>query len=96
MTRTQIKTCIANPNERTYYQHTYAISNEFGAIAFVHANYDQEALDIAADAGKLDSQIMASVDYVEYRDNGWEDSYLYAGNDSQPYWSEYLSIKQIR
>ena len=96
MLKSEIKRRIANPCERAFYNHTYAICNEFGVIAFVNADHEQEALDIAADRDKLDCQLMSSVDYVEYRDNGWDDSYILAGNASEPFWSEYLSIKQIR
>ena len=32
-------------------------------------------------------------DHAEYNTNGWHDSYMYAGNASEPFWTEYLWIK---
>ena len=47
------------------------------------------------DDGFMDSQLMSPEDYKEYNDNGWHDSYFYAGNASEPIWTEYLSIVEI-
>ena len=96
MTFSQVKAQIANPGESVFYDKAYSIHNEYGRIAIVHAGNEQDALDIAADAGKLDCLIMSDSDHAEYSENLWHDSYIHAGNDSAPYWSEYLSIKAIR
>jgi len=96
MTFSQVKAQIANPGESVFYDKTYSIHNEFGRIAIVHANNIQDALDIAADAGKLDSQLMSDSGLAKCVANLWHDSYIHAGNDSAPYWSEYMSIQAIR
>ena len=95
MNYSEIKRRIANLGEGRYYDHTYAINNEFGVIAIVYANNEQDALDEAVDAGLMDCQIMSDEDYAEYTANGWEDLFMYAGNASEPFWSEYLGIKDI-
>lgn len=73
----------------------YVIGNEFGELGRVSADNLQEALDEAADAGILESERMNACDHDEYEHNGWYDSYLYAGNDCAPYWSEYLWVKPL-
>lgn len=90
-----IKAMIANPGESTFYKHAYAISHEFGVFILVHADCEQDAFDIAADSGKLDVQLMSDEDYQEYDSKGWHDSFMCLGNASEPFWSEYLGIKQI-
>ena len=60
----------------------------------MHANDEQEAIDTAVDNGKLDSEQMSDADHLEYETNGWDDSYILAGNASEPFWSEYLSIRE--
>ena len=88
----EIKRRIVDHNGRHWYSNLYCICNEFGPIAFVWADNESVALDEAIDAGKLDSEKMSSADYQEYSDNGWDDSYILAGNASEPFWCEYLSI----
>ena len=96
MDYTQIKRRIVNPGERCFYSHVYAIYNEFGVIAFVNADCAQDALNEAADSGHLDCQLMDMIDFREYESNGWDDSYMLLGNASEPFWSEYLGITQIK
>ena len=91
----EIKRRIANPGEGCFYDKRYAICNEFGPIAFVHADNEAVALDIAADNGKLDSESMTEEDYQEYQAKGWDDSYLLAGNASEPFWCEYMYISEV-
>ena len=95
MKYSEIKRRIANPGEKCFYNKRYAICNEFGPIAFVHADSTQDAIDEAADRGKLDSEQMSKADYQEYDSKGWHDSFLLAGNASEPFWCEYLSISEI-
>ena len=92
----EIKSLIANPSDRAYYSKTYAINNEFGIIAIVYANNEQDALDEAVDRDKLNSQIMSTEDFEEYSNNGWDDSYTFAGNASEAIWTEYLHINEIK
>ena len=95
MKHSEIKRRFANPGESCFYANRYAICNEFGPIAFVHADNSAEALDVAADCGNLNCQLMSDADYLEYNANGWNDSFILAGNASEPFWSEYLTIHQI-
>ena len=95
MKYSEIKRRFANPGESCFYANRYAICNEFGPIAFVHADNVQDALDEAADCGKLDSEIMSPADYLEYDTNGWDDGFILAGNASEPFWSNYLTIEKI-
>ena len=60
-----------------------------GATQFVV----QDALDNAVNAGYMDSERMADADHAEYNANNWHDSFIYAGNANEPFWSEYLWIK---
>ena len=91
----EIKLRIANPGESCFYDNRYAICNEFGPIAFVHADCEQDAIDEAMDRGKLDSELMSSEDYQEYESNGWHDSFMLVGDAGEPIWAEYLSIARI-
>ena len=91
----EIKKRVVDCRGRAYYDRRYCIYNEFGPIAFVWADSAQDAIDEAADAGKLDGQAMSDDDYAEYEANGWQDSFIFAGNASEPFWSEYLGIQEI-
>ena len=95
MRYTEIKRRIANPNERRFYDKTYAITNEFGIVAIVYADCEQHALDEAVDCGKLNSMLMSAEDFAEYEREGWEDSYAFAGNASEPVLTDYLGIHEI-
>ena len=95
-TYSQVKALIAEPNDKSWCDNTYAIWNEFGIIAIVYADHEQDALDSAMDNGKLNGELMDMVDFREYEAKGWDDSYMLLGNASEPVWSEYLGITQIR
>tara|TARA_R110000744_G_scaffold101158_1_gene195034 strand:- start:222 stop:638 length:417 start_codon:yes stop_codon:yes gene_type:complete len=73
----------------------WVVGNEFGALGVVVGAHEQEALDEAVDSGFMDSELMSQQDYKEYSDNGWHDSYTYAGNASEAIWTEHLSIIEI-
>ena len=89
---------VANPGERSMMRSpgAYAFANECGLIGIAWANHCQEALDIMADSGMLDCMQMSESDHAEYEANGWSDSFLTAGNASEPFWQEYLVVEQIR
>ena len=95
MTFTEIKRLIANPNDHRYYDKTYAIGNEYGILAIAYADCEQEALDEALDAGRLDGDLMSPEDYEDAVTKGWHDSYMLLGNASEPVWSHYLTINEI-
>jgi hypothetical protein len=94
-TYAQVKAMIACTNDKAFYDKTYAICNEFGAFAIVYANCEQDAIDSAVDNNMMESQVMSPEDHEEYAANGWDDSYMLAGNASEPFWCEYLSIRDI-
>jgi len=84
---------IANKDGFRYGENAYLIGNEYGLLCVAYGDYEGTALDNAVDAGYLDCQLMSDADHAEYDANGWHDSYMYAGNASEPFWSEYLWIK---
>lgn len=84
---------IANKDGFKYGESAYLIGHELGLICVSYANNEQDALDYAVDEGFLDSERMTEEDHAEYDANGWDDSFIYAGNASEPFWSVYLWIK---
>lgn len=81
---------IANKDGFKMGDTAYVIGNGFGLLCVSYASNGQDALDNAADAGYLDCQLMSDADHAEYAANGWYDSFIYAGNAGEPFWSEYL------
>jgi len=73
----------------------WVIGHEFGAVALVVGEHEQEALDNAMDEGKLECMLMDEDDLNEHAFNSWDDSYTYAGNASEAIWSEYLWIREL-
>ena len=96
MNYSQLKSRIANFGDKSWTNHVYAICNEFGLIAIVYADHEQDAIDAAVDNNMMDSQLMSDEDYYEYNRKGYFDSFILAGNACEPFWSEYLSISQIK
>jgi len=84
---------IANKDGFRYGERAYLIGHEFGLICVSYGNNEQEAIDNAVDDGLMDCQLMSNEDHAEYNTNEWHDSYMYAGNASEPFWTEYLWIK---
>jgi hypothetical protein len=84
---------IANKDGFRFGENAYLIGNGLGLLCVSYGNNEQEAIDNAVDSGYMDSELMADADYKEYDANGWHDSFIYAGNASEPFWSEYLWIK---
>ena len=93
MNNQKIQIRIANKDGYRFGERAYLIGNEFGLICVAYGNYEHEAVDNAVDAGYMDSELMSDVDHAEYDSNGWHDSYIYAGNAGEAFWSEYLWIK---
>lgn len=91
----EIRRRVVNADEKSFYDKRFAIFNEYGAIAFVYADSDQDALDAAMDSGHLESELMDMVDYREYEEKGWDDSYILLGNASEPVWAEHLRVINI-
>jgi len=58
-------------------------------------DHEQEAIDNAVDAGAWNSLLMTETDHTKYDTNGWRDSFMYAGNASEPFWCENLHITKL-
>ena len=71
----RIKSLISNPGDKEYTRTSYAIYNEFGLIALVYADSEQDAIDYAADSGHLDGERMDPADHQEYESNGWDECF---------------------
>ena len=71
----------------------WVIGHEFGAVALVIGEHEQEALNEAMDQGKLNAELMSEEDQEEYEREGW--GLCYAGNASEAIRSEYLWIKEL-
>jgi len=84
---------IANKDGFRFGEQAYLVGNEYGLKCVAYARNEQEALDYAVDEGFMQSEIMSWEDYMEHQTNGWHDSWTYAGNASEPIWSEHLWIK---
>jgi len=95
MNYTNLRKCIANYGDKTWTSNTYAIWNEFGTIAIVYADHEQDAFDETVDRGYLNSNIMSPEDHAEYCANGWHDSFTYMGNAGEAVWTENLGITKL-
>jgi len=84
---------IANKEGFKFGESAYLIGNEFGLLCVSYGYDERCALDSAVDAGYMDSERMTDADHAEYDANGWHDSFIYAGNASEPFWAERLWIK---
>lgn len=85
---------IVNPDNWDYSNgKAWAIFNEYGLIALSFESNEQDALDDAADAGRLDSCRMSDEDAAEYESKGWDVSYL--GNACEPFNLDYISMQQL-
>ena len=82
-------------NQSPFDSNVYVISHEFGELCISTGNNEAEALDNAADDGKLTGELMSDADRLEYESNGWDDSYITLGNDSAVYWCENMHIAQV-
>ena len=84
---------IANKDGFRWGQKAYLIGHEVGLICVAYGDCEQDAIDYAVDEGFMDSEKMSDEAHAEYNTNEWYDSYMYAGNASEPFWTEYLWIK---
>jgi len=72
----------------------YLIQNDHTTTVTI-GDHEQDAVDNAVDSGAWDSLLMSDTDYKEYSDNNWDDSYIHAGNASEPFWCEHLHIAKL-
>lgn len=56
---------------------------------------EQDAIDNCVDSNLWDSLQLDPDTYQEYDQNGWDDSFILAGNASEPFWAENLFINEI-
>ena len=88
-----MKIKIANKDGYRFGERAYLIGNEFGLLCVAYGDNEQEAIDNAVNEGFLDSELMSDADHAEYDSEGWHDSYIYAGDAGEAFWSQYLWIK---
>ena len=84
---------IANKDGYRFGERAYLIGNEFGLLCVAYGDNEQAAIDNAVNEGFLDSELMSDADHAEYDSEGWHDSYIYAGDAGEAFWSQYLWIK---
>lgn len=70
----------------------FLIHNEFGTLAIVYADNEQDALDEAADADKLDSVQVDEEEYFKADEEGHSDEYANLGNAGQPFDLTYIGL----
>lgn len=84
---------IKNIGDWEYTSRCFVIGHEFGVIGVVFADCEADALDILADNGDLDSDLVP-VDEVQKREAEGEE-FLYLGNASEPFDMPYLWMEEI-
>jgi hypothetical protein len=72
----------------------WLIHNEFGTLAIVYASHEQDALDVAVDAGKMDSQQVSEEDLAGMSEEEREEL-LTAGNASEYFHQDYLGMIEL-
>ncbi len=77
-----------------YDYNPFLIYNEYGTLAVVFAQDESDALDKAADSGKLKGHAVSSEDYDGMTEEEREEL-AYIGNASEPYDQTYLGIKRL-
>ena len=84
-------TNIVNIDNAPYSDRVWAIGNEFGTLAIVFADSEQDAIDEAADAGKLDCLQIPD----EEHDCSIDCEALHAGGASEPFDQSYLWMREL-
>ena len=73
----------------------WLIHNEIYYSFIAIGTCEQDAIDNCVDSNLWDHLQMSDEDYQEYQENGWDDSYITAGNASEAFWAENLYIEVI-
>jgi hypothetical protein len=73
----------------------WLIHNEVYYSFIAIGSSEQEAIDNCVDSNLWDHMKMSDEDLQEYEENGWDDSFIRAGNASEAFWSENLFIEEI-
>jgi hypothetical protein len=72
----------------------YLIRNEH--ISCIAIGYHlQDAIDNIVNEDLWDSLQLDSGTYEEYEREGWDDSYILAGNASEPFWFEHVLVEDL-
>lgn len=74
----------------------WLIHNEIYYSFIAIGSSEQEAIDNCVDSNLWDHMQMSEEDYTEHESNHWHDSYVIAGNASEAFWAENLSIEEIK
>lgn len=72
----------------------WLVRNEHTSCLAVGSS-EQEAIDNCVDSHLWDSLLMSEDIFQEYDANGFDDSYVLAGNASEPFWFEHVLIQEI-
>lgn len=84
-----IKALYVNAGDKAYCDTRWAVWNEFGVIAIVYADCEQDALDIIVDGSeKLDSCC------IEYGDDVY-DEHVALGNAGELFDLSYIGMREI-
>jgi len=84
-----LKALYVNASDKAWFDTRWAVWNEYGLIAIVFADCEQDALDIIVDEStKLDSCQVANT-----REN--REYHAYLGNESMLYDLDYIGLKEI-
>ena len=83
-----VRKLYVNFQDRHYTSRRYLVSNEYGHIAIVFADHEQEALDTIVDEStKLDSCMIDAEDVNDYS--------AHLGNASEPFDLNYIGIREL-
>ena len=74
-----------------YKTRLWLIHNEYGYIAAVWADNEQDALDTAVDNGLLDSCLLSEEDLKDFD----EDDICYLGNAGEPFDLQYIGMESL-
>lgn len=73
----------------------WLIHNEFGTLCIVYSSNEQDALDEAVDADKMDSCLVSDADYAEAEREGHADEYASLGNAGEPFDLTYIGMIEL-
>lgn len=77
-----------------YGMRLFVIGNEFGAVCAVWATHDAEALDVATDAGLMDSFLVPEEDRASMTDEEHEQC-AHLGNAGEPANLDYAWVREV-
>lgn len=86
---------IPNGGFNPHHVRPFLIHNEYGVLCVVYASHEQDALDEAVDANRLDSCLVSDADYKEAEDEGHADEFARLGNDGEPFDLTYIGLIEL-